>query len=297
VSQQLAVDSSGTIAPQEVASSPETATSVPNADWDGKHCAKSQQSSEGGGGWRSYLRSGASSRACDDEAAGTDAMPVVVVCYGGFMPDSSRHICRADPPHEQCGRSPFSLRLKAALRTSHHALANAEVQHVSSETEWTARESHSLQTLRLLLSREAEARGGRPVDLVIMQAGAATSKRGDETPEQIVEHMWSPHALAHSLGVTTLAVGNPTGFGVRAHRSTEWMASSGDLNALLRARCAATAPKCSFVEAPGSWRRVPQYWESDGSRMSGAGYAALGHAVAPAALDAVTGPRQLRRAR
>jgi hypothetical protein len=65
------------------------------ADWDSTDCAEDQQSPEC-----------ASSRACDDEATGTDAMPVVVWCFSDSLL-MNVHSCPDGPPHDQCDFSPF----------------------------------------------------------------------------------------------------------------------------------------------------------------------------------------------
>ena len=241
------------------------------------------------------------SLACDDEAAGSDAVPVVVWCFGDSL-TAGLHSCRGTWL-EDCSFSPYAPALQTALRGMHRTLYNVEVRHVG-YSGWTAEEllrsprgDASQPDLQYLLHQEAAARAGRPVELAILLAGTNDiGKRRHASHADIVTSIWALHALAHRLGVATLAVGvPPTGFGMGIRNATAWEDVRRSVNDLLRAQCAAAAPLCSYVDCPVQWTPSSRAWEADGVHLSADGYAELGRGVAAAVLDALTPQRQLRR--
>ena len=197
------------------------------------------------------------------------------------------HGCPADEMWgTKCRYAPFGPSLQAALRDRGHA---ADVKHYGYPG-YTSR--------RLLEAAQEETGGKRQHDLprllhaaasaaaVVMAGFYDLTARADVSEEEIASDIWALHESAHEMAVPTVAVGIPLSleqdFG---WRDGKWMVARGKINKLLRARCKAAAPICTYADFPlkrSGARQTAILWDADRMHLSQVGYEEVGRRLAPA---------------
>lgn len=219
---------------------------------------------------------------------------MIVACFGDSL-TAGLHDCPPGRRLDRCSFSPYAPLLEAELSETH--VKGVTVVH-QGYSGWTSQElltSPRGGTSQPGLADMLYRKNGHVVDLVVILAGSNDiGKRRDASEEDIVESIWALHSVAHAKGIATLAISvPPTGYGMGVRSKDQWEATRARVNNLLRTRCAAIKPRCSYVDNPLTWSGAGDArWEPDAVHLSKAGYHALGVGVAPAVAAALGARRE-----